>query len=112
MIIIGARNVEFATPFTLDGNSADTHFTYLDTVGRPVLVLNKRNLVPGEHNKYFQVAYTFSRTSMLQEPLLLIGAFFFFFFFIMIYVRLDLNIGGHTVEVDPSIAVEKRKKQQ
>jgi len=76
----GARNWEFETPFAIDGQSNDLHFTYLDTTGRPVLVLNKKNVVPRNHNRHFQVAYVFSRFSMFQEPLLLIGAFFFLLF--------------------------------
>jgi len=89
----GARNFDFSIPFQIDGQSFDTHFTYLDTTGRPVVVLQKKNVIPREHNQLFQVSYTFSRLSMLQEPFLLIGAYFFFFLFIIIYVRIDISIG-------------------
>lgn len=33
-----------------------TKFSHLDVVGRPVVVLEKINVVP-EHNQYFQVTY-------------------------------------------------------
>lgn len=88
----GAKDVEFQTPFDVDGSSSSVHYTYLDTSGRPVLLIFKKNLVP-EHNQYFQVAYTFSSTSLLQEPILLITAFFLFFLFIMLYTRLPFSIG-------------------
>jgi len=88
----GASEIDVITPFPIDGKSTDTHFTYLDTTGRPVLVLRKKNVV-SEHNRYFQVTYKFSQLSLLQEPLLLIVAFFLFFLLIMLYVRLEFNIG-------------------
>lgn len=46
--------------------------TYLDVAGRPVVVLNKRNVVT-EHNAIFTVTYRFSFLSMLREPALLIA---------------------------------------
>jgi len=88
----GAKNIEFTTPFAIDKHSFDTHYTYLDTSGRPVLVLEKSNVVI-EHNENFLVAYHFSTISMLQEPFLLVGAFFCFFLFVMIYIRFDFSIG-------------------
>jgi len=88
----GASNIEVKTPFPIDEKSSTTHFTYLDTVGRSVVILKKYNVVP-QHNRYFQVTYKFSQLSMLQEPFLLIVAFFLFFLVIMVYVRLEFHIG-------------------
>jgi len=88
----GATEIEVHTPFPIDGKSSATHYTYLDTSGRPVVIVNKKNVV-SEHNRYFQVTYKFSQFSLLQEPILLIIAFFLFFLFIMVYVRLEFNIG-------------------
>jgi len=87
----GVKDVHTHLPFAVDSQSTDLHFTYLDTHGRPVLVMQKKNVV-AEHNQYFQVSYHFSRMSMLQEPLLLIGAYFLFFVFAMLYVRFELSI--------------------
>jgi len=88
----GAKDIQVNTPFLVDSQSSTTHFTYLDTTGRPVVVLNKKNIVP-EHDRYFQVSYTFSSMSLFSEPALLIGAYFSFFVFVMLYVRLNLGIG-------------------
>jgi len=87
----GAKDFHAHLPFRVDSQSTDLHFTYLDTHGRPVLVINKKNVVP-EHNQFFQVTYHFSRVSMLQEPVLLVGAYFLFFVFVMLYVRFHLSI--------------------
>lgn len=89
----GAKNIEFSSPVDIDSSSYSTHFTYLDTAGRPVLILKKKNVVP-EHNQEFQVAYSFSQSSLMQEPILLVGAYFLFFLFIMLYTRIPLNIGA------------------
>jgi len=88
----GASDIEVHTPFAIDGKSRDTHYTYLDTTGRPVLIVKKKNIV-SDHNRFFQVTYKFSQLSLLQEPFLLIVAFFLFFLLIMVYIRLEFHIG-------------------
>jgi oligosaccharyltransferase complex subunit alpha (ribophorin I) len=97
----GATQVDFVTPFPVDSHSFDTHFTYLDTSGRPVLIIKKSNVVP-EHNKYFQVLYRFSQTSLLREPVLLIGAFFLLFAFVLLYSRLPLSVGEAKANLGPN----------
>lgn len=88
----GATEIEVHTPFPIDGQSKDTHYTYLDTSGRPVVIVQKKNII-SDHNRNFQVTYKFSQMSLFQEPFLLIVAFFLFFLFIMVYMRLEFNIG-------------------
>lgn len=39
------RNVKSNTPFAMEQESMDVHHTYLDTVGRPVIILKKDNVV-------------------------------------------------------------------
>jgi len=89
----GAKNFEKFIPFEVDGESTATHFTYLDTSGRPVIIIYKKNVVP-EHNQFFQFSYHFSQLSLLQEPILLIGAYFFFFLAFLAYNRLPSSIGS------------------
>jgi len=93
----GARNAQVHAPFGIDSQHTETHFTYLDTSGRPVIVLTKKNVVP-EHNRAFQVTYNFTSTSLLQEPFLLIGAFFLFFVLIMVYTRINFRIGPKSAD--------------
>lgn len=59
-------------PFEGVQQSWDKKFTYLDTVGRPVLVLQKSNVVP-EHHKQFAVDYSFGFLGMIREPFLLVS---------------------------------------
>jgi len=87
----GAKDARVTVPFPVDTQSTEKHYTYLDTTGRTVLVIEKRNAVR-EHNQYFQVHYTYSRLSMLQEPLLVAGALFAFFLAVIFYVRFEVSI--------------------
>jgi len=88
----GSTNIEVHAPFGIDSKSFATHLTYLDTAGRPVLIVTKKNVVP-DHDKHFQVTYNFSSSSMFREPFLLVGAFFTLLASIMLYVRINLRIG-------------------
>jgi len=83
----GSSDIKWATPFDIDSESFSSRVTYLDTFGRPVLSLKKKNLVR-YHDQYFQVAYSFSRLSMFREPLMLIVAFGVFFGLSILYARL------------------------
>jgi len=88
----GAKSPEAHVPFGVDKESTEKHYTYLDTAGRPVIVLEKKNVV-SDHNRFFQVTYRFSSLALLHEPLLLIFGFFLVFLGIMVWVRLDFYIG-------------------
>ncbi|KAI8474884.1 MAG: Ribophorin I-domain-containing protein [Monoraphidium minutum] len=86
----GATRIEHTLPFDLDV-SEDVKFTYLNTRGRPVLVLRKRNLTPA-HNKPFIVDYTFGAGALMREPLLLITAFAALFAAVAVWHRLEFTI--------------------
>ncbi|KAI3370395.1 hypothetical protein L3Q82_025149 [Scortum barcoo] len=87
----GARNIHVDTPYKIDRMPNQLHYTYLDTFGRPVLVATKSNLVE-HHIQDVVVHYNFNKILMLQEPLLVVGAFYILFFTVIIYVRLDFAI--------------------
>lgn len=87
----GARNIHVDTPYPISRVPDQLHYTYLDTFGRPVLVATKSNLVE-QHIQDVVVHYTFNKILMLQEPLLVVGAFYILFFTVIIYVRLDFSI--------------------
>ncbi|XP_074467395.1 dolichyl-diphosphooligosaccharide--protein glycosyltransferase subunit 1 [Sebastes fasciatus] len=87
----GARNINVETPYKIDRLPNQLHYTYLDTFGRPVLIATKNNLVE-HHIQDVVVHYNFNRILMLQEPLLVVGAFYILFFTVIIYVRLDFAI--------------------
>lgn len=87
----GAKNLKLETPFPVKREKSSPEYTYLDTMGRPVIILSKTNLVE-QHVQDFQIHYTFQKLMLLQEPLLVVGAFYLLFTLVIIYVRLDFSI--------------------
>ena len=86
----GASNIKAKVPFSVQ-QSQDIRQTYLDTTGRPVVVLHKQHVVP-DHDVPFSVTYTFSRLMMLREPSMLITAFALLFAGIVAYSRCEFTI--------------------
>ncbi|KAK6176821.1 hypothetical protein SNE40_015049 [Patella caerulea] len=86
-----AKNIVVDPPYAVKRGSNELHYTYLDTIGRPVIVLYKTNLVE-QHIQDFTVTYSFQKMLLLQEPLLVVGAFYLLFLLVIIYVRLDFSI--------------------
>ena len=83
----GASSISAKVPFPVNQTQEVKH-TYLDTSGRPVIVLHKTNLVP-DHNVEFTVNYSFFSLLMLREPFLLVSAFALLFAGTIAYVRCD-----------------------
>ncbi|KAK7283471.1 hypothetical protein RIF29_13012 [Crotalaria pallida] len=86
----GSKEISASVPFPVK-QWQETKISHLNIAGRPVIVLEKSNVVP-EHNEYFQVYYKFNSLSMLREPLMLISGFFFLFVAYIVYMRADLSI--------------------
>ncbi|XP_015124677.1 dolichyl-diphosphooligosaccharide--protein glycosyltransferase subunit 1 [Diachasma alloeum] len=87
----GSKNLELFLPYDATRLSDSLHYSYLDTFGRPVISVTKRNLVE-HHIQDFQLKYNFPRILMLQEPLLVAVALYLLFLLVIIYVRLDFSI--------------------
>eukprot|EP01119_Soliformovum_irregulare_P005356 TRINITY_DN17124_c0_g1_i1.p1 TRINITY_DN17124_c0_g1~~TRINITY_DN17124_c0_g1_i1.p1 ORF type:complete len:627 (+),score=200.79 TRINITY_DN17124_c0_g1_i1:59-1882(+) len=102
----GAKNPQVYSNVQFDSeDKSKLHYTYLDTTGRPVIELKRKNVV-SEHNQYFQVTYNFGAFSMFQEPFLIIGAFLLFFAAIMAYVRFEFNVGNKKIRSAAASAVD------
>jgi len=87
----GASETELKTPFSVERGENGLHYTYLDTSGRPVIVAYKNNLVE-QHIQDFELHYKFQKWRLIQEPLLVVGAFYLLFLLVIVYVRLDFSI--------------------
>ncbi|XP_071960076.1 dolichyl-diphosphooligosaccharide--protein glycosyltransferase subunit 1-like [Antedon mediterranea] len=87
----GSKNMKLETPYSVSQDKNDVHFTYLDTIGRPVIIAHKSNLVE-QHIQDFELHYSQQRMLLLQEPLLVVGAFYLLFLTVIILVRLDFSI--------------------
>ncbi|CAJ1976751.1 unnamed protein product [Sphenostylis stenocarpa] len=86
----GSKDPTAEIPFEVKQH-LEIKYSYLDVVGRTVVVLEKRNVVP-EHNIPFQVYYGFNPIFMLAEPLMLVSAFFLLFVASVAYLHVDLSI--------------------
>lgn len=86
-----ATNIKLITPYSVTRLPDQVHYTYLDTVGRPVIVFTKENLVEN-HIHDFNIKYNFSRVMMIQEPLLIIGFLYVLFLVVIVWTRLDFSI--------------------
>merc|ERR1712136_591396 len=87
----GSKNINVQLPYDAQREEDSLHFTYLDTVGRPVITFKKSNLVE-QHIDDFVLSYNFNRLLLLQEPLLVVAAIFLVFLTVIIVVRLDFSI--------------------
>ena len=85
------RDISFWSPFNVKEQPRELKFTYLDTIGRPVVVVTAENLVE-QHIQDFFVSYTFNSVMLLQEPLLVVAALYLFFLLVIVAVRLDFSI--------------------
>ncbi len=88
---LSCRDINLGVPYDVNEQPRQLHYTYLDTVGRPVVIATSTNLVE-QHIQDFQLTYTFDKIMLLQEPLLLVGALYLFFLLVVIIVRLDFSI--------------------
>nr|CAD1835277.1 unnamed protein product [Ananas comosus var. bracteatus] len=86
----GSKDISASVPFHTK-QSEEVKYSHLDIVGRPVVVLEKTNVVP-EHNLYFQVFYRFSNLSLLREPVMLASGFFLLFVACIVYMHTDMAI--------------------
>lgn len=87
-----ARNIEFyPPPFDVQRLPNEKHYTYLDTVGRPVVVISKRNML-FQHIQDFEVHYTFDKIMLFNEPMLIVIPLFGLFCLVIVLVRLNFAI--------------------
>ncbi|KAG9442542.1 hypothetical protein H6P81_018396 [Aristolochia fimbriata] len=90
----GSKDISVSVPFPTK-QWQEVKYSHLDVTGRPVVVLQKNNVIP-EYNQYFQVYYKFNSLALLQEPCMLIVGFFLLFVTCIVYMHTDLSISRST----------------
>ncbi|MFH4983075.1 hypothetical protein AB6A40_009784 [Gnathostoma spinigerum] len=100
----GSKNFKLVTPYTMKRKPDELHFTYLDTSGRPTIVVEKDNLVDA-HIQSFTLNFEFDRIQLWRKPMTAVVAFAVLFVFVVIVVRFDF-----TIVADP--AAETRLQAQ
>ena len=89
----GATDLEWRLPFPIDSSSTDLWFSYLDTTGRPTIILKKKNAVDF-HRKPFLVLYKFDSYHMMREPLMLTGYVAAVLLVLVFYFRMDMHFAS------------------
>jgi len=87
----GARAEAWRLPFPVDAEARDTKRSYLDTVGRTVIVLTKRNVV-AEHGAPLVVEYDFPALALLRKPALLASGFAAVFAAALLFSRSEFTL--------------------
>ncbi|KAI9470537.1 MAG: Ribophorin I [Benjaminiella poitrasii] len=88
----GASDVKVTTPFGMDSESISSYFTYFDSTGRTMIVLEKNNVVR-EHELPIQIEYKYSAVYLLQKPLVASLAIFLLFTVSIIINKMSFRIG-------------------
>lgn len=107
----GSSDIKFDFIHEVDSEQVETTQLYLDTIGRPVLVIRKKNVVY-EHGSEFLLSYSFSSIWMLQEPALLAGAFVTLFLLATVITRISITISPQTVEEEATDPRKSKPKSQ
>ncbi|KAF8311164.1 oligosaccharyl transferase alpha subunit [Clavulina sp. PMI_390] len=81
----GATDIKLSTPFSVDSVLRETHISYLDTKGRPALILSKKNLT----DKHFMNVYVSYRVSSVAHlsKVTAVSTAFALLFTVMYFVR-------------------------
>lgn len=101
----GSKEPSVQVPFSVQ-QFQEVKYSYLDSVGRTVVVLAKKNVVQ-EHNVFFEVYFRFNTIAMLVEPLMLVAGFFLFFIACIAYARLDFSISKSSASYQGRIQREE-----
>lgn len=95
----GSTNIEVVGgQIDFERGQDEQNYSYLDVIGRPVIVLKKRNVV-NQHleGKPLVVRYNYTKIYMIQEPILLIGAAIGTLILTALYSKMSTKVTGPVV---------------
>merc|ERR1712137_31943 len=105
----GVKDVKITSPVHTTEHSESVRPTYLDTSGRLVFTLRASNLVAEHRQHNLVVTYRFSTSAMIQEPLLLVGAYFILFVVAIIIFHSDFRIDNSSTGLVSETDMKARK---
>ena len=76
-LIVFDRNVKYYTslpPAGIIESKIELHKTFLDTVGRPTLVIKARNLVDDFRDREVVVTYDYSLLASIRKPIIVFSS--------------------------------------
>ncbi|KAJ3408218.1 dolichyl-diphosphooligosaccharide---protein glycotransferase [Chytriomyces confervae] len=87
----GALNVQVALPFKADSQVIEKFYTNLDSIGRPMVIIEKAN-VADEYAVPIQISYDYPSSELLRKPIIVGSTMLGLLILGMAYARLDLSI--------------------
>ncbi|KAJ3563847.1 hypothetical protein NP233_g8674 [Leucocoprinus birnbaumii] len=87
----GATDIEVVTPYPARAMWLDNHITYLDTIGRPAIMFEYKDLTI-RHAQNIYVVYKLSAKDHFRKPVVVTAVFFGLFIFTAVVRRIDLTI--------------------
>ncbi|KAJ3126327.1 hypothetical protein HK100_010312 [Physocladia obscura] len=88
----GALNIQISTPFTPTSQIVSRFYTNLDTIGRPMVIIEKHNAVADEYAVPIQISYNYPSKELYRKPLVVSAAVFGLLLLGIAYARLDLSL--------------------
>jgi oligosaccharyltransferase complex subunit alpha (ribophorin I) len=87
----GATQIDFSAPFAVESVSMEVQKSYLDTAGKPVLVIKKKNVID-EHNQIFYVTFSMSASGVYGKFVVSICGFAVLLGILLVGYRFSLKI--------------------
>ncbi|KAJ3070858.1 hypothetical protein HDU99_002567 [Rhizoclosmatium hyalinum] len=106
----GATNVKVALPFPADSEEHSRFYTNLDTIGRPNVVIGKKNAAD-EYAVDVQISYEYPPFELLRKPLVVSATFFGLLLAGLIYARLDFSLVPHDPSTDAATIMPKQREE-
>ncbi|KAI7904226.1 Ribophorin I [Cokeromyces recurvatus] len=88
----GSSHIKVTTPFDVDSESTTFYFTYFDSTGRTMVVLEKNNVIK-DHELPILIEYEYTTSRLLQKPLVTSFAIFLLFVISIIIGKMSFTIG-------------------
>ena len=94
LLTLGDRNVEFSAPVPLASHTMTTHKTFMDTIGRPTLILTVFNAVDEWRDRGdVVVSYDYPWLEPYRKPGVFAASVFGIFFALWLLGNIDISIG-------------------
>jgi oligosaccharyltransferase complex subunit alpha (ribophorin I) len=88
------RSIEFSTSFPYETSHIDVHNSFMDTIGRPSVILTAHNAVEDWREKGdLVITYEYPWVEGFRKPLTIAAAIFGAFFTVWVVGSLDVRIG-------------------
>ncbi|KAJ3110916.1 hypothetical protein HK100_002872 [Physocladia obscura] len=109
----GALNIRISTPFTPTSQTVSRFYTNLDTIGRPMVIIEKHNAAADEYAVPVQISYDYPSIELYRKPLVVSTAIFGLLLLGIVYARLDLSLvrdgENSAADIEAALSVQREE---